>query len=111
MRHTFSFFVLFIFTINLSIAQENLDGFFSETDKFLKTYTQNGRVNYVSIARNGADLKNLLDFIATVPANNFTADQKTAFYINTYNILVINLVIQSVKSSSNPSPKSIDGFF
>ena len=111
MRYLFSFIVLFIFTINLSVAQENLEGFFSKTDEFLKKYTQNGRVNYVGIAKNGSDLKNLLDYIAKAPVNDFTTNQKTAFYINTYNIVVIDLVIQSVKSSSNLSPKSVDGFF
>lgn len=111
MKYLFSFMISFFFMINLSFAQGNLEGFFSKTDEFLKKYTQDGRVNYVGIARNATDLKELLDYIGTAPVGDFAENQKTAFYINAYNILVIDLVIQTVKGSSGNSPKSIDGFF
>ena len=111
MKHLFNLIVLLFAISNTLFAQENLEGFITKTDNFLKKYTQEGHVNYVAIARNSADLQDLLNYISKAPVSEFSMNQKTAFYINAYNILVIDLVIQSVKSSSNPSPKSIEGFF
>lgn len=92
-------------------AQNNLSEFISDTDTFLKKYTREGRVNYVGIAGNMTQINKLIDFIAKAPAGEFSENEKTAFYINAYNLLVINQIIQSVKNSSGKSTQSISGFF
>ena len=99
---------LFILTLTLSFfgfGQSQME-FFNRADVFFKMYTKDGRVNYNALRDNPADLKWLVDYIATE-----TIDKRTekAYLINVYNILVINQLVNHPKLVD--SPLKISGFF
>ncbi len=93
--------VLFL-SINQSAA------FFAEADAFFSANVSNGLVDYKGIKANPADLNALVAEIAEADIESMTGNQKKAFLINTYNILVIWSIVQEYPTGS---PLDIDGFF
>jgi len=95
---------LLSFVISFSIkAQEGptLNEFFDKADAFFDRYTNNGLVHYEAVKNNDDDIKELVEMIEVMDLTNATEDEKIAFAINTYNLLVIyqvkeNLPIKSV---------------
>ena len=107
MKYLFIVIVSFTAFVRLH-AQDDLSSFLSDTDKFLKKYVQSGDINYQALSKNNADLKPLVSFIAQASLENLSDLEKEAFYINAYNILVINQVIENYPINS---PQAIGGFF
>jgi len=91
--------------VNLSFSQQN-ESFFKDADTFLKTYVQNGRVDYGAIKTNAIiDLNSLINFIAT---NSYDESIEKAYLINAYNLSVINEIVGAYPISS---PMDVPGFF
>lgn len=94
---TLTFFSLF----SLS-AQSNVDQrFFEQVDGFLKKHVQNDRVNYAA-AKQDASFQALVQQVGTANLAGLNENTIKAFYINAYNLLVIDGVtkkypIQSVQ--------------
>lgn len=86
--------VLFILSGVTSNAQKLDQSFFKNTDAFLKKHVSNRSVDYAT-AKKGGDLESLISIIATTDLSVASADEKQAFYINAYNLHVINQVILS----------------
>ncbi len=99
-------FLSLLLISQLSVAQVS-NKFFTESDKFFKTYVNNGRVDYSTIASNTASLDNLVQMVKEQSPHG-TDDRALAFYINAYNISVIHGI---VKDYPTKSPLKISGFF
>jgi len=75
---------------------------------FKKFVDADGRINYVAIKRNPLELKGLLRRIETFDAASAPADERKAFYINAYNLLVISQVVERYPLAS---VEKVPGFF
>ena len=75
---------------------------------FAKFVDDNGNVNYGAIKRNPLELKALVKRYETFDASGATAPDREAFYLNAYNVLVINQVVAHYPAES---VQKIPGFF
>ncbi len=107
MKSTFSMLLLLAVAFNLQAQQKVVDTFFKNTDTFLKTHVGNNGVNYTAV-KNDASLDVLIKTIAEVDLSNVDAVNTEAFYINAYNLLVINA---ATKGYPLASVQDISGFF
>tara|TARA_R100000935_G_C2835615_1_gene167896 strand:+ start:1631 stop:2338 length:708 start_codon:yes stop_codon:yes gene_type:complete len=101
------FSLLLILISSFSFAQET-SKFFDASDKFFKQYVSNGRVKYEEIKQNPNDLHELLSLAEEIKVSTKDPDVYKAFWINSYNIAVINGI---VKQFPVKSPMDIEGFF
>ncbi len=88
--------------------QSSINDFFEDTDSFLKKYIQSGNVNYNSIANNKTDIEALATSIEAINPDLLKSNERKAFLINAYNILVIKSVVDHYPISS---PMDVSGFF
>jgi len=106
-------FRIFVFTLLFNssyFAQiNNLNDFFSSADLFFKSNVNDGLVNYDKISSDKTLLKELTNFIANVNLDELKDENDyKAFLINTYNLLVINVITEKYPINS---PRDISGFF
>lgn len=103
---------LFLFLIFISLATtvsaQTIEDFFQQTDDLLATYVHEELVDYQSLHNNRSQLDALVDYIAKAPFQDFETDTRKAFWINAYNLLVLQSVIDHYPTAS---PQSINGFF
>lgn len=99
--------ILFFIMITYLPAQE-LSTFFGKTDTFFKTYVENGLVNYSAINKNPETLESILREAENISVPKSDASNYQAFWINAYNILVIDGIMSSYPLKS---PLDIPGFF
>ena len=90
------------------VQAADLATFFRAADLFLKEHVDNGKVNYQNIYRSPKKLQILTNFIARANLQGASEAEKKAFYINTYNLLVIKAVL---KYYPLQSPMDQNGFF
>ncbi|MEM1121276.1 MAG: DUF547 domain-containing protein [Bacteroidota bacterium] len=105
-----TFIHLFILTILFSVnaVSQTIDQqFFQDTDAFLKANVQNGLVDYTK-AQNSAALKSLIERVENADVAGTSDATKKAFYINAYNLHVINAAATAYPISS---VQDIAGFF
>ena len=106
---TQSYLTLIVFLISSSLSQaQNLNKFYQDSDAFLKKWVVNGNINYAKLNKNFEEIDGLQKQIADVNLSNASDDQKKSFYINAYNLLVIN---QITKYYPLKSPLDKSGFF
>lgn len=96
-----------LFFAHLSQAQVNGSNFFEMADKLLRENVNNGRVDYESI-KSSTDLTSLINFIVSPESNLIAEDDKKAFYINAYNLIVID---EARKMFPTSSVQDKAGFF
>lgn len=84
--------------------------FFDQVDDFMSKYVNNGAVDYEAIVEHPKELKALVAHIAELNLSNkrVTPNYLKAFYINSYNLLVIQQVVDRYPIEG---PLKIDGFF
>ncbi|RDC65438.1 DUF547 domain-containing protein [Adhaeribacter pallidiroseus] len=86
---------LFVFLIfagfNLS-AQNTLPTFTAEADAFLKKFVVAGKVDYAAVKKEAKSIQSLSDKIGSIDLAEASDNSKKAFYINAYNLLVIQAV-------------------
>ncbi len=102
------FLVIFVAQVTNAQNSNNLSPFFDQTDQFLKTYVSNDLVQYQKLKN---EQKSLVDLVMLIEEANLEgADAQTlqAFYINAYNILVIEEVVQQFPIKS---VQDVGGFF
>ena len=80
----------------------------SITSFFKKFVNTEGEVNYAAIKRNPLELKGLLRRIETFDAAAASENERKAFYINAYNMLVIGAVVENYPLES---VEKVPGFF
>lgn len=78
------------------------------SNSYFRKYVHNGLVNYQNASKNSSELKALRQLIGQVNLSEATNSELKAFYINTYNILVIYQVSQSYPIQN---PLDQEGFF
>ncbi len=94
-----------LLTICCSNAQTT---FFEGVDNFLVKYVSNGEVDYERIQSDLDELNDLVDQIEETTLKYSPAEDRKAFLINSYNILVIKGVIENYPIKS---PLEVKGFF
>ena len=99
---------LLLLLIVTGVSAQNLTEFFSETDRFLKSNIIDGRVAYRAIKSNPRNLEALLEAAKTISVTKDDAENYKAFWINAYNLLVINSVVENYPLRS---PLEVAGFF
>ena len=92
----------------MAAQAQSLDAFLDEADAFFKAQVVDGRVNYSGLNNNDAPLKNLVQQVADMNVNSLSDVERKAFFINAYNISVINGIVQNYPTAS---PLKIGGFF
>lgn len=95
----FSIVVLLLVFVNAGSAQKIGNQFFKDVDALLKDRVSNGLVNYKAL-KSDARLTSLIKQIGTADISSSDAKTKQAFYINAYNLHVINNVLKSYPTMS-----------
>ncbi|MDN5205561.1 DUF547 domain-containing protein [Fulvivirgaceae bacterium BMA10] len=103
-----TFAIAFLVVSLTSQAQGPLNSFTNDADKFFAKHVANGLVDYETIKKNPAELNQLVKKIEGMSVGSASESQKKAFYINSYNLLVINGIVQNYPTKS---PLDIGGFF
>ncbi|UZR97495.1 DUF547 domain-containing protein [Chondrinema litorale] len=100
--------LIITFFVSSFTFSKPLDTFFSEADMFLKKWVENGNINYGKLKENFNEIEELNKQIAQADLSNVSEDEKKAFYINAYNLLVIYQITKyyPIKSALDKS-----GFF
>ena len=107
MKTLFNFLITTFLIIGNSFAQTDYQQFFQNTDTFLKAHVSNGLIKYDAV-KNDARLNELIQTVETANVSGASDATKKAFYINAYNLLVIN---EAVKAYPIKSVQEITGFF
>ncbi|MEQ9415407.1 MAG: DUF547 domain-containing protein [Cyclobacteriaceae bacterium] len=104
---TIIWFATFAFSISIA-KSDDVTSFTQSADTFLKKYVSKGVVDYVNIKKNNSDIQSLYKTIRTISLKDQNNNTKKAFYINAYNLVVIQSI---VKNYPVKSPMDIEGFF
>ncbi|WP_396636744.1 DUF547 domain-containing protein [Maribacter sp. R77961] len=107
MKNTITIIAISLFFL-ISANAQDLNSYFTSTDSFLKEHVNNGRVNYKAIKNNPDALASLLDSAKAISVTTSDAKNYQAFWINTYNLLVINGIVNNYPLKS---PLDVAGFF
>ncbi len=91
----------------LNTYGQSNDPFFNQTNDLLKKYVVEGKVDYPGL-QNENNLKDLIDDISSADVSKYSNQEKKAFYINAYNLLVINSIVTAYPINS---PMDVTGFF
>lgn len=85
-----------------------LNSYFDRTDQFLAKYVENGVVDYHQLNKEEEVLNELISSISEIELDRLNKNEAKAFWINTYNLLVIQSVVAAYPVQS---PKAIMRFF
>jgi len=99
--------LLGMFTLVVVNAQEKAS-YFKKADTFFNTYVSEGRVDYDAIVEHKNELLELLDLAKSIELETSNASDYQAFWINSYNLLVIKSVVENHPLKS---PLDKAGFF
>ena len=89
-------------------STETLNMFYKLSDFYFRKYVHNGLVNYQFANSNGKEIEALYKMIGDIDLNGATDNEKRAFYINAYNLIVIKQVVASYPIEK---PMDEEGFF
>lgn len=98
------FFTLFLFPF-ITIAQSD---FYSSANQFFKQRMVNNRLNYQLIKDEPQQLDSLVQMIQSMDTDTLSENEYLAFYINTYNLMVIKGVIDRYPVNNM---QDMEGFF
>jgi Protein of unknown function, DUF547 len=101
----FTFLFLFCLTTSTLFGQNR---FFENADLFLKKHVESDRLDYKKIKKDKAALNQLIADIQAFPITKSDPNTQKAFWINTYNLMVIKTIS---KYYPIDSPSDIPDFF
>ncbi len=104
----FAFLLATFLSILPSGDDKGVSMFFSEADMFFKKHIQTRSVDYKAITKKPEQLMKLVSTIAAFDLENADGKTEMAFWINAYNILVIQSVVNNYPLKS---PLDVQGFF
>ncbi len=107
MKSIIQFLVFSLFIVATTSAQTINQQFFDKTEAFLSKEVTNGLLEYSGL-KNNAQLADLVRTVENADLSNTTDATKKAFYINAYNLHVINAAAQAYPLNS---VQTIAGFF
>lgn len=95
---------------NIEIAAEpvSLTDFFVDANSFLAKYISDGKVDYAAIKTEANSIKKLYTTIGEINLTGANQSTKTAFYLNAYNLIVIQSVVNNLPIAK---PTDVKGFF
>lgn len=99
---------LLILIITTATFAQSSDNFIKQADSFLKEYVSNGRVNYEALKKSPEKLNQLVALGEAARVSTSNPQSYQAFWINAYNIHVINGIVDNYPVKS---PLDIKGFF
>jgi len=99
--------IVLLLSISVTSAQSTSE-FFSKSDAFFKANVKKGKVTYKSIKDNPDALNQLLAMAKSISVSKDNVAEYQAFWINGYNLLVIDGII---KNYPIKSPLDKPGFF
>ena len=99
--------LLWLLLPGMAVAQSTED-FFSGSERFFAAHVTDGKVDYKGINADPSALNALLDQARDIKVNASDADTYRAFWINTYNLVVIKGIIDNYPINS---PLDKAGFF
>lgn len=84
-----------VYTLALTAQNEtSIASFFEKADVFFQDYAAHNSIRYQALYHNPTSLSELLDQIKEIETTTLSPQEAKAFYINTYNLLVIKTVVQ-----------------
>ncbi len=86
------FFTLLLFATSSAKAQD-MDAFFEASNSFFSNYAQHNSVQYKLLHQDPESLNDLVKQIASANLTTVEKEGQKAFFINAYNLLVINTVV------------------
>ncbi|MDT0641289.1 DUF547 domain-containing protein [Zunongwangia sp. F363] len=101
-------FTFLIFFFSAFLSAQNQAEFLNKADNFFRTYVENGKVNYAEIKENSNELKEILNLAKSFNPDPSNSDNFKAFWVNAYNLAVIDGIVKGYPVSS---PLDIKGFF
>jgi hypothetical protein len=107
MKQIITLTILTLLTISTASSQKITSSFFDQVDQFMRSEVDNGLLDYGSLKSNN-QLTELIETIKDADLSSLDAQTKKAFYINAYNLHVINSVTSAYPIDS---PLSVNGFF
>jgi len=99
--------LLLVLISSIGSSQSIDDNFFAQADAFFKNHVKNGLVDYGTLQDN-SELDNLIIQIESADLSATNDNVLQAFYINAYNLHVINKIISNYPT---PSVQNKAGFF
>lgn len=100
--------VVLLVSTNLHAQVDKRELFFKLSDYFLKRHVYKGLVNYQYSSENSGEVDLLHKTIGEIDLTGASPTEKKAFYVNSYNLLVI---YQITKSYPLSRPLDKEGFF
>ena len=107
MKKNVAFLTLALFATLKGFTQTTTE-FFEKSDSFFGTYVENGRVAYSKIKSNPQELNDLVEMAKAISVDKSNTNDYQAFWINGYNLLVIQGIIDNYPLKS---PLDVSGFF
>ncbi|AZQ44788.1 DUF547 domain-containing protein [Nonlabens ponticola] len=101
-------FALLFLIIVSNYGQAQTASFYEDTDAFLKTYVSNGKVDYAAIKKDPSSLNKLITQAEAINVSKSSPADYQAFWINAYNLHVINGLVEAYPVNS---PLDVKGFF
>jgi hypothetical protein len=100
--------ILLAFLPVVGVNDAGYEEFIDNSDRFLSAYVTSGRVDYARIKSQSDEIHRLYEYIGNADLSGLEEQERKAFYINAYNLIVIYQV-----SSYYPlkSPMDASGFF
>lgn len=102
------YLILFLCLFTADLSAQSTDRFFDLADDFFQQYVQNGKVKYAEIQQNPKALNEMLAEAKKARVSPENPAEYKAFWINAYNLAVINGIVQKYPVAS---PLDIEGFF
>lgn len=100
--------MLLFVSFSLAVYSQGTNIFNQQTDALLSKYVEKGNVDYSSLKSNFTEIDQLYKSLKDIKINGASDNEKKAFYINAYNIIVIH---QITKHFPLKSALDRSGFF
>jgi hypothetical protein len=107
MKYVLTLIMITFLVINSAKGQD-LNSFFKDADAFFSKHVSGNKIQYAAIKEDPKKLTDLTNFIASVDVSGYSDVQLKAFYINSYNLLVVKTVIDNYPIAR---PLEVAGFF
>lgn len=92
----------------LAMPAKASGGFYTSVTELLQAHVRQGQVNYSSLRQQQAQLQRVLRQVATYDLSKASNSARKAFYINAYNLLVLQQVLEHYPLQS---VMDVKGFF
>lgn len=106
----FKYLILTLFFISsfTNLKAQDVNSFFQKSESFFKSVIESGKVNYSFIKNDTQDLEELTILISQISPEKLSSNERKAFLINAYNLLVIKEVVNNYPLTST---QKVNGFF